>query len=112
MKGATQVIGDDAWRRSVSIHAPNEGSDHESNGMDTQSRRFQSTLPMKGAMKGPTLSPQYRHVSIHAPNEGSDGVLNKFLVPMDVSIHAPNEGSDAAVQVKLPEFKRFNPRSQ
>ncbi len=61
-------------RGTVSIHAPNEGSDPIISG-----------------------SSRFKVVSIHAPNEGSDSALHTRQEPKDnVSIHAPNEGSDKA----------------
>ncbi len=95
MKGATDYPTITLRKRLVSIHAPNEGSDqsiarqralqnhvsiHAPNeGSDVLDllildiiRRFQSTLPMKGATKYGTRLTVDRIVSIHAPNEGSD----------------------------------------
>ncbi len=51
MKGATG----DHWQSFnggiVSIHAPNEGSDHLMRYSPTLAIQFQSTLPMKGATR-------------------------------------------------------------
>ena len=49
MKGATLEENRFATITSVSIHAPNEGSDVFFFGPVTRTKMFQSTLPMKGA---------------------------------------------------------------
>ena len=49
MKGATLFAGDGDAFADVSIHAPNEGSDHATALKAINDAMFQSTLPMKGA---------------------------------------------------------------
>ena len=72
----------------ISIHAPREGSDAES--------QF-GLLPAD--------------ISIHAPREGSDTAPRPRPRAMAISIHAPREGSD---EIDTPEWDlgvNFNPRS-
>ena len=57
----------------ISIHAPREGSDRDLQLFFKRLRKFQSTLPVRGA----TLNAGLGHIrdigiSIHAPREGSD----------------------------------------
>ncbi len=73
MKGVTKSDPFTGMFYKVSIHTPNEGSDHD---------RFMSPYTGGG-------------VSIHTPNEGSDPVATAAYIEMSkVSIHTPNEGSD------------------
>ena len=56
--------------------------------------RFQSTLPAKGATGSGRYFGGVNHISIHAPREGSDHLDNSMEGSMYISIHAPREGSD------------------
>ncbi len=72
MKGVTWDNPDEEEVEKVSIHTPNEGSDH--------TRK---------------LFVHVASVSIHTPNEGSDVEFVIFHGATSVvSIHTPNEGSD------------------
>ena len=72
-------------KRTISIHAPREGSDVD----DYQFVRLWN-------------------ISIHAPREGSDHLfLGDVLGGQKISIHAPREGSDTGCgneYVRRPEF--------
>ena len=78
-----------AENETVSIHAPNEGSD-----------LGQKRIKLR------------QLVSIHAPNEGSDHDVVNLYAQEIVSIHAPNEGSDAGSRLLPTKTPSFNPRSQ
>ena len=109
--------------RHISIHAPRTGSDRRS-GFHAwwRIRAFQSTLPARGATKGPTASdsssadfnPRSPHgerprdagksilslaISIHAPRTGSDAAFLSLFSNQEISIHAPRTGSDDAKRV-------------
>ena len=58
--------------QKISIHAPREGSDNFRLQIQLDRRRFQSTLPARGATRGLTGKPRLTLISIHAPREGSD----------------------------------------
>ena len=58
--------------RTISIHAPREGSDVQQDGQDLDAVA----------------------ISIHAPREGSDGIVTGGFQRLAISIHAPREGSD------------------
>ena len=79
----------------ISIHAPRTGSDRGSTPQASRRRRFQSTLPARGATTPGERTGGYNCISIHAPRTGSDTprVLGS---PSDgfISIHAPRTGSD------------------
>ena len=59
-------------------------------------RRFQSTLPARGATVYIPESLSGDAISIHAPPEGSDGPQLSMVHSAKISIHAPREGSDPA----------------
>ena len=56
----------------ISIHAPREGSDGSSMPRTLCSRKFQSTLPARGATSRRSDFRRKQKISIHAPREGSD----------------------------------------
>ncbi len=72
MKGVTVEKKLIAPLLPVSIHTPNEGSDHRSHSRASVRSGFQSTLPMKGVTNGRSRVGLAEDVSIHTPNEGSD----------------------------------------
>ena len=57
-------------------------------------KKFQSTLPARGATAEYHGLRDCDHISIHAPREGSDRVFVRPHVDVGISIHAPREGSD------------------
>ena len=71
----------------ISIHAPREGSDTLSPHQNVSARRFQSTLPVRGATASERHYWRDVLISIHAPREGSDPltksseVLNEHFNP-------------------------------
>ena len=56
----------------ISIHAPRTGSDTLEVTTKPIFRRFQSTLPARGATVGNSHHINLMHISIHAPRTGSD----------------------------------------
>ena len=101
----------------ISIHAPRTGSDGRSeavpayqknfnprsphgerqarDGRADHGRRFQSTLPARGATLWPHQNRCGRRISIHAPRTGSDVHAQALHdVRHRISIHAPRTGSD------------------
>ena len=119
----------------ISIHAPREGSDHRGQVAHVASRRFLSTLPVRGATGFGCGTMIGNIISIHAPREGSDsptrpassvnviflstlpvrGATRQRLLRVGrpvISIHAPREGSDAAImRLGIVTAKYFYPRS-
>ena len=57
-------------------------------------RRFQSTLPARGATSNRCYSVRAFLISIHAPRTGSDQRGNHGACVERISIHAPRTGSD------------------
>ena len=121
--------------RSISIHAPNAGSDNvpvDAQGQPqyfnprsqcrerpgrplllTSTTLFQSTLPMQGATSNSNHHRAQHPISIHAPNAGSDLLIAVVvLVRGGISIHAPNAGSNSGTQLRPRWSLYFNPRSQ
>ena len=78
----------------ISIHAPREGSDFRVQAHSVLCFLFQSTLPVRGATKKPTVNSNNGVISIHAPREGSDYFDSHKVPVLPISIHAPREGSD------------------
>jgi len=56
---------------SISIHAPHAGSGRKIKGVLVYERKFQSTLPMRGAAQATIFTFQAALISIHAPHAGS-----------------------------------------
>ena len=101
----------------ISIHAPRTGSDASACSLSIRARRFQSTLPARGATVAADVQERGDSISIHAPRTGSDclrcrrAAFRAYFNPRsphgerqgesrrdylrDISIHAPRTGSDA-----------------
>ena len=56
----------------ISIHAPRTGSDASACSLSIRARRFQSTLPARGATVAADVQERGDSISIHAPRTGSD----------------------------------------
>ena len=95
----------------ISIHAPREGSDMRSFVRNLKKRKFQSTLPVRGATSGLQDVKSSLIISIHAPREGSDLFAPSPGRYLEISIHAPREGSDGRVKSQCNTNRNFNPRS-
>ena len=73
----------------ISIHAPREGCDVDTENQDKTMSR----------------------ISIHAPREGYDVITERHLYGFRISIHAPREGCDRAYIIKVRTQTNFNPRT-
>ena len=58
--------------KAISIHTPHAGSDACKDRRAERDKRFQSTLPMRGATLFQLLHGGVRLISIHTPHAGSD----------------------------------------
>ena len=109
-----------SWSSPISIHAPRTGSDpctkgggadpahfnprsphgerHGACAVADTIKRFQSTLPARGATPPTPAVTLPAIISIHAPRTGSDGALGLDCLYQAISIHAPRTGSDLTVQ--------------
>ncbi len=109
-----------SWSSPISIHAPRTGSDpctkgggadpahfnprsphgerHGACAVADTIKRFQSTLPARGATPPTPAATLPAIISIHAPRTGSDGALGLDCLYQAISIHAPRTGSDLTVQ--------------
>ncbi len=96
---------------TVSIHAPNEGSDDYSPRSTERHGQVSIHAPNEGSDQRVKHDCGYKQVSIHAPNEGSDILSRLCVLSLAVSIHAPNEGSDVCWRCRCI-VSCFNPRSQ
>ncbi len=97
----------------ISIHAPRTGSDPARWRTSCGARRFQSTLPARGAttFRRGAAQPS-ASISIHAPRTGSDHAGGtKACAGCEISIHAPRTGSDPIKQRTDLGARYFNPRS-
>ena len=103
----------------ISTHAPRTGSDDSAANLYQRIKKFQPTLPARGATRetsracstGENFNPRSPHgerhvpipldmaddiISTHAPRTGSDGkLLRDCTAQGDISTHAPRTGSDA-----------------
>ena len=61
--------------RTISIHAPREGSDVSIQARISRFTQFQSTPPARGATFDFDFGIEDEEISIHAPREGSDAVI-------------------------------------
>ena len=95
---------------SISIHAPLTGSDR-SQSAETGTRKFQSTLPLRGATTGKEARDYISRISIHAPLTGSDAFQESAGFGLCISIHAPLTGSDRQILSDILRAWNFNPRS-
>ena len=59
--------------QNISIHAPREGSDSSYRPSQQSMHTFLSTLPARGATLFYGIDSLQHYISIHAPREGSDG---------------------------------------
>ena len=74
-----------------------------------KNRRFQSTLPVRGAtirMREPDA--RSSNISIHAPRAGSDPELKLLHHIANISIHAPRAGSDINRHCAKRRFVRIS----
>ena len=120
-------------QRGISIHAPLTGSDaaaqdprrwaRDFNPRSPYGERqalrqrlsretlFQSTLPLRGATLGRSISLTRFLISIHAPLTGSDPQGDSPARIDEISIHAPLTGSDGCQWRGADQSHDFNPRS-
>ena len=95
----------------ISIHAPRTGSDTASTAGTRTAKKFQSTLPARGATTRWMLKRANRDISIHAPRTGSDLIPALHSARPEISIHAPRTGSDHRPACEICGATHFNPRS-
>ena len=67
-------------------------------------KRFQSTLPVRGATTDIESTEAVPRISIHAPRAGSDHNVIRNAAFAFISIHAPRAGSDDALAAYLQEI--------
>ena len=101
----------DVIQRSISIHAPREGSDGPSS-IRSLEMHISIHAPREGSDFDMRVQGNSIPISIHAPREGSDrGILGFPGSESTISIHAPREGSDVTRDFCTAVGKDFNPRS-
>ena len=94
LAGSDVMLEPSAVNHYISIHAPLAGSDPVVSVRFLHSRKFQSTLPLRGATQAICFSDPLSGISIHAPLAGSDILEDVKVVVVPISIHAPLAGSD------------------
>ena len=120
----------DVLRHKISIHAPRTGSDWYRDATRTDERRFQSTLPARGATCPPSgrapvliyFNPRSPHGERHVPPPCvAECVAFQSTLPargatasiagrnrlLDISIHAPRTGSDYCDSYDDPDTVLF-----
>ena len=112
MRGATAWL---IWYKHVaeiSIHAPREGSDAGTRPDDNE-RRFQSTLPVRGATNRFRTIISESKISIHAPREGSDYIHAEISEIIEERFQStlPVRGATSGLFRVVDKIEDFNPRS-
>ena len=97
--------------RSISIHAPREGSDSFALYYTISNTYFYPRSPRGERHYHPHLHTLLLVISIHAPREGSDLAPAGAGEGISISIHAPREGSDRIVPSAWRGPMNFYPRS-
>ena len=98
-------------RTEISIHAPRTGSDHQ-RPPAAGGRRFQSTLPARGATGVRGQGTSGRGFQSTLPARGATGAAPEGRNGSGISIHAPRTGSDVISRSFLSVLQvDFNPRS-
>ena len=70
---------------------------------------FQSTRPMRGGTIYPTLIMSLVTISIHPPHAGRDLLLTMGILLIGISIHPPHAGRDCNLSDCRPHQTYFNP---
>ena len=101
------------WRRlPISIHTPHAGSDVKDGRAIIKWKKFQSTLPMRGAT---TLTRLFMwciyNFNPHSPCGERRPALYRPLTTRKISIHTPHAGSDHSTANVYNERNNFNPHS-
>ena len=96
----------------ISIHAPLAGCDAVVTGGYTQTGRFQSTHPLRGATRQGNRSAKRKDFNPRTPcgvRPGGDGDIS--AKGHAISIHAPLAGCDNLIYLLPSSFTHFNPRT-
>ena len=131
-RGATAKLQPSFSIRSISIHAPREGSDITLapglrymayfNPRPPRGERrvplvdlvndflFQSTPPARGATRQLSRQTNVRIFQSTPPARGATGNSGASLPDGTISIHAPREGSDVRSKWRIMKPSDFNPR--
>ena len=97
--------------KQISIHAPRTGSDISTSLWRTTARKFQSTLPARGATIGDSDGCGVQTISIHAPRTGSDLLcVQRRLFQHGFQSTLPARGA-TALRRTASARNDFNPRS-
>ena len=97
----------------ISIHAAQEGCDHNFAHLITLPKAFQSTQPKRAATKPRCIIGNHQNISIHAAQEGCDRINIQKRMTHAISIHAAQEGCDMkrykTIRMKL-KFQSTQPK--
>ena len=112
VRGATQN-DDSYWApKTISIHAPREGSDRARLMFARGIWLFLSTLPVRGATVCRCRLEHVPEISIHAPREGSDAAFILFFPGSLLFLSTlPVRGATALGNVGGNAIQNFYPRS-
>ena len=95
----------------ISIHAPRTGSDASERACGDRPRKFQSTLPARGATRDGDGGDLMEVISIHAPRTGSDEGVNQLTIREVFQSTLPARGATLAITMRTFRACYFNPRS-
>ena len=92
-RGATIFVDYVQLITPISIHAPREGGDKYSSGVNLRFFHFNPRPPRGGRQQPQDQLERPVEISIHAPREGGATCQRlKDMYKGDISIHAPREG--------------------
>ena len=108
--GSDEPPDEGAFLRSeISTHAPRTGSDASVSYTMSRLRKFQPTLPARGATIQHATSCCIDAISTHAPRTGSDKHCHRAIRAANISTHAPRTGSDMLSLTRSTDVSTFQP---
>ena len=99
--------------KSISIHAPLAGCDHNNNCTQRKVWEFQSTHPLRGATRFPARACSCNCISIHAPLAGCDSASPATMAATSAYFNprTPCGVRQRCGRNRVPERRNFNPRT-
>ena len=111
MRGATRFAADNHLSQVISIHAPHAGSDAEFGFGETRLKNFNPRSPCGERPACTVLKTDTNRFQSTLPMRGATHVHDGFRTNRGISIHAPHAGSDARCPSTSWIRINFNPRS-
>ena len=111
-RGATKLFWQGMQKRSISIHAPREGRDHNIAETPTLSKNFNPRAPRGARPSASLAASSSSNFNPRAPRGARPSVAGLVIRVDDISIHAPREGRDELASLGVQDLEAdFNPRA-